>query len=81
MIITVPYNTRKDGVRLFLTIDVVVDEHGVPLYDENQQLIPTGLYIIQNETQCMYSVAIDVENAPFTYSNSNIPIPTFEEGK
>lgn len=30
-----------------------------------------GFYIIQNETGAEYAEAIDVENAPYTYSESN----------
>ena len=33
-----------------------------------------GNYILQNETQIQYSEAIDVENAPYTYSETDIPI-------
>ena len=33
-----------------------------------------GMYILQNETQIQYSEAIDVENAPYTYSETDIPI-------
>ena len=33
-----------------------------------------GFYILQNETQIKYSEAIDVENAPYTYSETDEPI-------
>jgi hypothetical protein len=33
-----------------------------------------GNCILQNETQIQYSEAIDVENAPYTYSETDIPI-------
>lgn len=33
-----------------------------------------GLIIKQNETGIEYSEAIDVENAPYTYSETDIPI-------
>lgn len=33
-----------------------------------------GNYILQNETQIEYSEAIDVEDAPYTYSETDIPI-------
>lgn len=46
---------------------------GINLYrtysDENKM-------IIQNETGYEYSEAVDVEGAPYTYSESNIPIDT-----
>jgi hypothetical protein len=33
-----------------------------------------GFYILQNETQIEYAEAIDVENAPYTYSETDKPI-------
>ena len=33
-----------------------------------------GFYILQNETGIEYSEAIDVENAPYTYSESENPL-------
>lgn len=33
-----------------------------------------GVYIRQEQTGAMYSEAIDVENAPFTYVETDIPI-------
>lgn len=35
-----------------------------------------GFYILQNETNIEYAEAIDVENAPYTYSETDKPIPT-----
>lgn len=40
-----------------------------------------GFYIIQNETGIMYSEAIDIENAPYTYSETNEKIPKEEIGE
>ena len=34
--------------------------------------------ILQNETGTVYSVAIDVENAPYTYSETDEPIEVIE---
>ena len=67
MVIREYYKTRNDGVKLYRTIDAVVDEHGNPVRDEKGQLIPTGFDILQVETGIPYSEAIDVENAPYTY--------------
>lgn len=33
-----------------------------------------GKMLIQNETGVQYSEAVDVENAPYTYTETNIPI-------
>ena len=33
-----------------------------------------GVYILQNETGVEYAEAIDVENAPYTYSETDKPI-------
>ena len=35
-----------------------------------------GLYIVQNETGIEYTEAVDVENAPFTYSETDKKIET-----
>lgn len=35
-----------------------------------------NFYIIQNETGVEYSEAIDVENAPYTYTETDKPIET-----
>lgn len=37
-----------------------------------------GFYILQNETGVEYSEAIDVENAPYTYTETDKPIETEE---
>lgn len=77
--------TRKDGVKLYRTVDALTDENGKVLlesiYDENgkvigERAIPRGFYILQNETNIEYAEAIDVENAPYTYSETDKPIPT-----
>lgn len=36
------------------------------------------VYIIQNETGIEYTEAIDVENAPYTYSETDKPIENIE---
>ena len=71
MIIGEYYMTRNDGVRLYKTIDAVVNEFGVPIRDENGNLIPTGKMIIQKPTNGEYDFAIDVEGASYTYVESN----------
>lgn len=85
MIIKGFYRQRKDGVKLYRTIDALTDENGNVLleniYDENgkvigERAIPRGFYILQNETNIEYTEAIDVENAPYTYSETDKPIPT-----
>ncbi len=70
------YKLREDGVKLFITIDAKVDENNNPIRDEKGSLIHTGYYIKQNETNRLYDVAIDVENAPYTYSETAIQIQT-----
>lgn len=37
-----------------------------------------GMYIRQEQTDALYSEAIDVENAPFTYVETDIPIEVEE---
>ena len=72
------FMTRSDGVRLYKTIDAVVDKNGNPILDEDGKLIPTGKMIIQVQTGAEYSEAIDVANAPFTYTETNKQIEKFE---
>ena len=38
-----------------------------------------GVYIVQNETGIEYTEAIDVENAPYTYSETDKPIEPIED--
>ena len=49
---------------------------GVKLY---RTYSDSGLKIVQNETGVIYDEAIDVENAPYTYSESDEPIETVSE--
>ena len=83
---TIPYRTRKDGVKLVLTLDAEVNEKGEaidvkgnPIKEEGQTPIPRGFYILQNETQAKYAEAIDVENAPYTYSETDEKIEGAEQ--
>ena len=49
---------------------------GVKLY---RTYSDSGLKIVQNETGVTYDEAIDVENAPYTYSESDEPIEVESE--
>ena len=73
------YKTRNDGVKLFRTIDVIADKNGNPVLDNEGKVIPSGKMILQLPTNIPYSEAIDVENAPFTYAETNKQIEEFEE--
>ena len=46
-------------------------EDGVVL---NRTYSDAGFYILQNETGIEYSEAVDVEGAPYTYSETDKPI-------
>lgn len=74
MIITEPCGIRIDGVPLHLTVDAVVNESGNPVRDEKGNLVPTGFKIKQVETGEPYDRAIDVEGAPYTYVETDLPI-------
>lgn len=56
---------------------MIVKEHimtrddGVNLYRNYSN---QGFYILQVETGAIYDEAIDVENAPYTYTETNTPI-------
>ena len=66
MIITIPYRTREDGVNLVKTF--------TGIYDEKYKVIPTYYMIHKIGTDEYYDLAIDVENAPWSYEETDIPI-------
>ena len=49
---------------------------GINLYRTYSDL---AVYILQNETGVEYEEAIDVENAPYTYTETDKPIEKEEE--
>lgn len=49
---------------------------GVNLYKSYSD---KNFYIVQNETGVEYSEAIDIENAPYTYTETDKPIEELEE--
>ena len=51
-------------------------EDGVVL---NRTYSDAGFYIVQNETGIKYSEAVDVEGAPYTYSETDELIETEDE--
>lgn len=53
-----------------------IREDGVNLY---RTYSDSDMMIIQNETGVTYSEAIDVENAPYTYTETNEPISESEK--
>lgn len=80
MIDTREFRTRKDGVKLYRTVDALTDEEtGKVILDKDGNAVMRGFYILQNETDAEYEEAIDVENAPYTYSETNKPIEVIEE--
>lgn len=74
MIVKEFIQTRADGVKLYRTLDVAVDENGEPLRDENGALVPSGYQIKQVETNRYYNSAIDVEFVPYHYRTTTVPI-------
>jgi hypothetical protein len=68
------YRTRKDGVNLYVSLDVKVDESGAPLLDSEGKYIPTGFKIRKIGTEEIYDRAIDIEDAIFVYEETDIPI-------
>lgn len=83
MVVKEYYKTREDGVDLYKRFDAKVDENGKFLKDKNDNYVPTGFKIQKvvvtwngkripkNE---FYDKAIDVENAPYDYVETDIPI-------
>ena len=66
MIITIPYRTREDGVNLVKTF--------TGEYDAKGNIIPTYFMIHKIGTEEYYDLAIDVENAPWSYEETDIPV-------
>ena len=79
MIVREFYKTRNDGVNLYKSFDAVVDENGNFVKDAEGNYIPTGLMIHKVGTEEIYSEAIDIETAPFTYEETDIPIEPIED--
>lgn len=79
MIVREFYRTRKDGVNLYRTIDALTTDEGEVVLDENGNAVARGFYILQNETGIEYDEAIDVETAPYTYSETDKPIENYTE--
>ena len=83
MIVREYFSTRSDGVKLFKSVDVVVDANGNAVLDGKGNYIPTGLkirkYIIglngkKIVFRDLYNDAIDVEKSPYKYEETDIPI-------
>ena len=53
-------------------------EDGVILYRTHSD---AGVYILQNETGVEYSEAVDVEGAPYTYTETDKPIEETKESE
>ncbi len=79
MVVSEFYKTRKDGVNLYKRIDALVDETGKPMRDSEGKLIPTGFKIRKVGTDEFYSEAIDVENAPWSYVETDVPCEKAED--
>ncbi len=59
------YTTRSDGVKLF--------RFAVPNTKTNDEWDSPKFKIRQDQTGTLYDEAIDVENAPYTYTKTDIP--------
>lgn len=65
MIVAIPYRSKIDGkVKLVKRISGVYSADG-------KTIIPTGFKIRKVGTDEFYDEAIDIENAPFTYEETD----------
>lgn len=67
---------RNDGVQLIKKYDAIIegyDAQGNPIYK------PSGFMIRKVGTDDLYDIAVDVENAPFEYEETTMPIKKEEE--
>ena len=67
MIIPIFYRTRNDGVNLIKRLSGEYAADGVTV-------IPSGYMIHKIGTDEYYAEAIDVENAPWEYEETDIPV-------
>lgn len=65
------YTTRSDGVKLY--------RFAVPNTKTGDEWDKPQFKIRQDQTGALYDEAIDVENAPYTYVETDIPIEPVEE--
>ena len=65
---SVYYMTRSDGVKLF--------RFAVPNTKTDDKWDSPQFKIRQDQTGILYDEAIDVENAPYTYTETDIPAET-----
>ena len=65
------YTTRSDGVDLY--------RFAVPNTKTGDEWDRPQFKIRQDQTGALYDEAIDVENAPYTYVETDIPIEPVEE--
>lgn len=75
MIIPVDF-IREDGVKLVKRYDAVIvgyDENGSPIYE------PSGYKIRKVGTEELYNSATDIENDPYEYEETDIPIEKEEK--
>ena len=64
-VIRVYYTTRSDGVKLY--------RFAVPNTKTGDEWDKPKFKIRQDQTGILYDEAIDVENAPYTYTETDIP--------
>ena len=60
------YTTRSDGVKLF--------RFAVPNTKTDDEWNKPQFKIRQDQTGTLYNEAIDVEDAPYTYTETDIPV-------
>ena len=60
------YITRSDGVKLF--------RFAVPNTKTGEEWDKPQFKVRQDQTGVLYDEAIDIENAPYTYTETDIPI-------
>ena len=72
MIISKLYTTNKDNKNLLYTIDALTDSSGDILTAPNGSPIPSGNYILQDDTGVSYDIAFDLEGVTHSYSSTDI---------
>ncbi len=71
----VPLHQKREARR----IDALVDESGIPMRDSDGKLVPSGFKIRKVGTDEFYTEAIDVENAPWSYVETDVPCEEKED--
>ena len=74
MIVNRLYNIDDNGKRLHYILDALTDNVGNVLIATNGSPIPSGNYIMQEDTGISYEIAFDYEDKMHPYVATDVPM-------